>query len=151
MATIKEAKESLGNVIKICGNCRHMKDFVCMKSGMDTSLSASCSKFEEFFMNKRNTGVYRFKSITKDMVELYEIKNKNYGNSFSKSYDEYGLTMVCIRLEDKLRRLKSLNKQMQDIDNGISQVDTQDESIKDTLIDLANYSVMAIMEIEKGE
>ena len=83
-----------------------------------------------------------FKSITGEMTRLFEIKNKNYGNSFSKQFDEYGLTSVCIRLEDKLNRLKSLSKQG---DNA----NVDDESLRDTLIDLANYSVLSIMEIDK--
>ena len=92
-----------------------------------------------------------FKEITNEMINLYEIKNKNYGDSFSKQFQEYGLTSVCIRLEDKLNRLKSLNKQISEAKNGIVDINVDDESIKDTLIDLANYSVLAIMEISKGE
>lgn len=92
-----------------------------------------------------------FKSITDEMARLFEIKNKNYGNSFSKQFEEYGLTSVCIRLEDKLNRLKSLNKQISEAKNGIVDINVDDESIRDTLIDLANYSVLAIMEISKGE
>ena len=84
-----------------------------------------------------------FEKITKEMHDLYLIKNKNYGDSFSKQFKEYGLTSVCIRLEDKLNRLKSLNKQ------GIK-ANVDDESIKDTLIDLANYSILAIMEMKEG-
>ena len=86
----------------------------------------------------------KFESITKEMLELYKIKNKNYGNSFSKQFEEYGLTSVCIRLEDKLNRLKSLNKQGKE-------ANVDGESIRDTLIDLANYSVLAMIEIDKGE
>ena len=93
-----------------------------------------------------NMGKYEaidvFKSITGEMTRLFEIKNKNYGNSFSRQFDEYGLTSVCIRLEDKLNRLKSLSKQG---DNA----NVDDESLRDTLIDLANYSVLSIMEIDK--
>ena len=96
-------------------------------------------------------GTNLFKVITNEMIDLYEIKNKNYGDSFSKQFQEYGLTSVCIRLEDKLNRLKSLNKQISEAKNGIVDIDVDDESIKDTLIDLANYSVLAIMEISKGE
>lgn len=92
-----------------------------------------------------------FKAITNEMFNLYEIKNKNYGDSFSKQFQEYGLTSVCIRLEDKLNRLKSLNKQISEAKNGIVDINVDDENIKDTLIDLANYSVLAIMEISKGE
>lgn len=101
-------------------------------------------KLTKEFTSKINTDEEDyFNVVTKEMKDLYELKNKNYGNSFSLSYDEYGLTMVCIRLEDKLRRLKSLNKQGKE-------ANVDDESIRDTLIDLANYSVMAIMELDKG-
>ena len=96
-------------------------------------------------------GTNLFKVITNEMLDLYEIKNKNYGDSFSKQFQEYGLTSVCIRLVDKLNRLKSLNKQILEAKNGIADINVDDESIKDTLIDLANYSVLAIMEISKGE
>lgn len=83
----------------------------------------------------------KHKSICQDLNKLYEAKNKDYGDSFGKSYQEYGLTMACIRLEDKLNRLKALNK------NGNQEV--KDESIEDTLLDLANYSIMTIIEISK--
>lgn len=83
------------------------------------------------------------KKICDSLNALYEAKNADYGDSFSKSYKEYGLTMSCIRLEDKLNRLKSLNK------NGKAQV--KDESIQDTLADLANYAIMTLIELEEGE
>ena len=79
------------------------------------------------------------KNICDSLNDLYKKKNQDYGDSFSKSYKEYGLTMPCIRLEDKLNRLKSLNK------NGNAQV--KDESIQDTLMDLANYAIMTILEL----
>lgn len=79
------------------------------------------------------------KNICDSLNDLYKKKNQDYGDSFSKSYKEYGLTMSCIRLEDKLNRLKSLNK------NGNAQV--KDESIQDTLMDLANYAIMTILEL----
>ena len=79
------------------------------------------------------------KNICDSLNDLYKKKNQDYGDSFSKSYKEYGLTMSCIRLEDKLNRLKSLNK------NGNAQV--KDESIQDTLMDLANYSIMTLIEL----
>ena len=93
-------------------------------------------------MNKIDT----FKSITNEMEQLYILKNKNYGNSFSEQFAEYGLTSLCIRLDDKIRRLKSINKQ---ILNGSVNVD--DESVRDTLIDLANYSVLGIIELDTNE
>ncbi|NFH81689.1 DUF1599 domain-containing protein [Clostridium botulinum] len=83
----------------------------------------------------------KHKSICQDLNKLYEAKNKDYGDSFGKSYQEYGLTMTCIRLEDKLNRLKSLAKG--------SEQQIKDESIEDTLKDLANYSIMTIIELSK--
>lgn len=82
------------------------------------------------------------KSICEELCAIYEKKNKDYGDSFSKSFNEYGMTMPCIRLEDKLNRLKSLTVQ-----NNTQQV--KDESVEDTLLDLANYAIMTVIEMRK--
>ena len=84
--------------------------------------------------------IEKFKKLTAEMANLYEEKNRNYGNSFDKSLDEDGLLVSKIRLGDKFNRFSSLLKQQS---NG-----TNDESIKDTLIDLANYAIMSIIWIE---
>lgn len=84
--------------------------------------------------------IEKFKKLTAKMADLYEEKNRNYGNSFDKSLDEDGLLVSKIRLGDKYNRFVSLLKQQS---NG-----TSDESIKDTLIDLANYAIMSIMWME---
>ena len=76
--------------------------------------------------------------ICSELTALYERKNHDYGDSFGKSFAEYGMAMPCIRLEDKLNRLKALtrgNKQQ-----------VWDESIEDTLVDLANYAIMTVIE-----
>ena len=80
--------------------------------------------------------------ICEELNKLYEKKNHDYNDSFGKSYNEYGMAMPCIRLEDKLIRLKALT-----VHNRDSQV--KDESIEDTLLDLANYSIMTLIEIRK--
>lgn len=77
-------------------------------------------------------------TICENLTALYARKNADYGDSFGKSFKEYGLTMACIRLEDKLNRIKALrNKDAQ----------VRDESITDTLMDLANYSIMTLVEM----
>lgn len=73
--------------------------------------------------------------ICKELNEIYNKKNNDYGDSFSKVYDEYGRLSVAIRLTDKLERFKSLLDNKQQV---------EDESIRDTLLDLANYAIMAI-------
>ena len=81
-------------------------------------------------------------SICAELTALYERKNHDYGDSFGKSFKEYGMAMPCIRLEDKLNRLKALTR------NGNQQVN--DESIDDTLMDLANYAIMTLVERKVG-
>lgn len=82
--------------------------------------------------------VRKHERICKELNEIYERKNKDYGDSFGKSFIEYGMTMPCIRIEDKLQRVKNL------VRNGSASVN--DESIEDTLLDLANYAIMTLIE-----
>lgn len=80
------------------------------------------------------------------LTDIYAKKNSDYDDSFGKSFKEYGMAMPCIRLEDKLNRLKALT-----VKNKDRQV--SDESIEDTLMDLANYAIMTLIELslEKEE
>lgn len=87
--------------------------------------------------------VQQHMELCKELNALYERKNHDYGDSFHQSFEEEGMAMVRIRLSDKLNRLKALTK------HGGQQV--KDESIRDTLIDLANYAIMAVMEVEDTE
>lgn len=83
-----------------------------------------------------------FKDVLEHMHSIYSRKNADYGNSFSKSYEEFGLVSPVIRLSDKVERLKTLcNKEAQ----------VKDESIIDTLIDIAVYAVLTVLEIKKRE
>ena len=83
----------------------------------------------------------RHKAITLELNDLYARKNQDYGDSFHISYLEEGMAMARIRLGDKLNRFKSLTKS--------NSREVKDESIRDTLIDLANYAIMTIMEIDR--
>ena len=74
---------------------------------------------------------------------LTVVASESY-DSFAKSFDEYGMAMPCIRLEDKLNRFKALT-----IHNHKQKV--EDESVRDTLEDLANYAIMTVLEIEQEE
>lgn len=76
-----------------------------------------------------------FEQVTKEMNELYLRKNADYGNSFEKTMDTFGIIAPVIRLNDKVNRLTNIVK------SGDQKVN---ESIEDTLLDLANYSVMTL-------
>ena len=83
-----------------------------------------------------------FLRITNQMHDIYIKKNHDYGNSFDKSMDEFGMTSAVIRMNDKLERLKTLSRKESMV---------KDESVKDTLLDLANYAIMTVMYLKKQE
>ena len=81
-----------------------------------------------------------FANITEDMLRLYHSKNSDYGDSFGKSYTDFGVMAGVIRMSDKMNRLKQLSKKP---DCAL----VKDESMQDTLRDLANYAIMTLIEI----
>ena len=79
--------------------------------------------------------------ICKDLHNLYVTKNSDYGNSVSDTFDKFGIDAFLVRMYDKLNRLYSLTR-----------TDTKqmvfDEKIEDTLLDLANYAILTIIELQ---
>jgi hypothetical protein len=84
--------------------------------------------------------IEKHKRICDELNVLYAKKNHDYGDSFHFSFLEEGMAMPRIRLGDKFNRFKTLSR------NNTQEVN--DESIRDTLIDLANYAIMTILEME---
>ena len=78
--------------------------------------------------------------ICNELNALYAKKNHDYGDSFHLSFKEEGMAMARIRLGDKLNRFKTLSRS--------TTQEVKDESLRDTLIDLANYAIMTILEME---
>lgn len=87
--------------------------------------------------------VERHAAICTEINKLYEQKNHDYGDSFHQTFVEEGMAMARIRLGDKFNRFKTLSR------NGGQQV--KDESLRDTLIDLANYAIMTVLEMEVAD
>ncbi len=69
--------------------------------------------------------------------EIYERKNNDYGDSFAKLRNELP-NAILVRIYDKYRRLKTLLEGKEQL--------VKDESIDDTLMDLANYCIMELVE-----
>ena len=84
-----------------------------------------------------------FDNILEQMSDLHARKNSDYGDSAYEGYKEFGITYYIIQLHNKLNRLKSLTR----TDNR-PQVN---ESLEDTLIDLAVYSVMALEALKRKD
>lgn len=76
-----------------------------------------------------------FAEITQKMAAVYKAKNHDYGDSFEKVRSKFP-TAILVRLNDKLNRLETL------MGGEVAQV--KEESIDDTLLDLANYAVMEL-------
>ena len=85
------------------------------------------------------TNADKFRNITKEMVDTYRRKNHDYGNSFDISMDKFGLIASAVRIGDKMNRFESLTKK---------EAQVYGESIRDTLLDMANYAIMTVMWID---
>jgi len=75
--------------------------------------------------------------VQREAFELFKKKNQDYGDAFAT----FGPVGVIVRMGDKINLLTSVSK------NGVNLVDN--ESLRDTLIDLHNYSAMAIMLLDE--
>ena len=80
--------------------------------------------------------------ICKELNQIYRDKNHDYGDSFGETYKKLGIISAVTRITDKVNRLQSLCTKKQKV---------SDESIVDTLRDLANYSIMTLIELENQE
>lgn len=83
----------------------------------------------------------RHMELCKQLNETYIAKNKAYGDAFAKTFQELGIISAVTRIHDKFNRVKALAL---GAENKVS-----DESIKDTLLDLANYCIMTVIELEE--
>ena len=81
----------------------------------------------------------QLETIQNEARRLFAKKNADYGDAFA----QYGPVGVLVRMGDKLARLQRITS------SGVHLIET--ESIRDTLIDLHNYSAMAIMLLDEGK
>ena len=96
--------------------------------------------FLDFLMMSSTGDVETFRAITNKMCNTFEVKNHDYGDSFHKLFEECGMTYAYGHIAEKLERVKSLMKDDAKV-NG--------ESMRDSLLDLANYAILPIMELDK--
>ncbi|OEJ15513.1 DUF1599 domain-containing protein [Brachyspira hampsonii] len=87
-------------------------------------------------------GYEDIKNKYEELEKLLIKKNTDYGNSFDKTLDEYGLNIALVRIEDKINRFKNLK------DKADHKVD---EDLKDTILDIAGYGVLFAIYLENKE
>ena len=92
-------------------------------------------------METQNNNCVMHQKVCEELTELYRKKNHDYGDSFHITFEKWGLPMAAIRLGDKLQRFETLIRAESKVD----------ESIRDTLVDLANYAIMTVMELDREE
>lgn len=84
-----------------------------------------------------------FKDLLDELLETYEKKNTDYGDSFKKTHLQFGEIAGLVRISDKVNRLISLSEKTPDSQNY--------ESKRDTYMDLANYCLMQVLVMEETE
>lgn len=84
--------------------------------------------------------VENFSNKAKECIELYAKKNHDYGNSFEKGCNDIGQAYALGRLYDKMNRLVNVSR---------NESEVKDESVEDTLKDLACYSLMYLAYLDK--
>lgn len=86
--------------------------------------------------------IEKHKEFCDYLNNLYIEKNHDYGDSVHDTFVKYGLTSFLVRMEDKLNRARTLNQK---------DAKVNDEKITDTLLDLANYAIISVIELEKAK
>ena len=103
----------------------------------------SLRKKEGSTINKTIDKVAYHKKLTEEIHDLYQRKNHDYGDSFGRTYEALGIISAATRISDKYNRFVTLAKGNKALVNT--------ESIRDTLIDMANYALMTIIELDNAE
>lgn len=91
-------------------------------------------------VNVENEKAFKHFQVCRLLCDLYISKNHDYGDSFHKTYEEFGPVALAIRLQDKVSRLSALTTSKEQM--------VKNESVRDTLMDIANYAILGIMEMD---
>ena len=100
-----------------------------------------CSNFYDYYKEDTKMNEKLHQELLDYIHRLYITKNKDYGSSVHDTYTKYGFTSYLVRLEDKLNRARIISRE---------EAEVSDEKLEDTLLDLANYAILAVMEL-RGE
>jgi hypothetical protein len=97
----------------------------------------------ELYMDEIDRRVEKHMELCKELNNTYDCKNRDYGNSFGDTFQKLGIISAITRITDKYNRLVSLCTKPE------NERKVKDESIRDTLMDMANYCMMTVIELEK--
>ena len=98
-----------------------------------------CDKEPDVLKPHIEPKVTRHYAICHKLNQVYKAKNHDYGDSFGDTYKKLGIISAVTRLSDKMNRIISL---------AVSHdAQVKDEKIEDTLLDMANYAIMTLIEL----
>ena len=98
-----------------------------------------CNKEPDALKPNIEPKVERHYAICQKLNQVYKAKNHDYGDSFGDTYKKLGIISAVTRLSDKMNRIISL---------AVSHdAQVKDEKIEDTLLDMANYAIMTLIEL----
>ena len=83
-------------------------------------------------------GIYQY--LLNNLEETYKAKNNDYGNSFADTYEKFGCVSFLVRITDEYNKLLTL------CDPNIPE--QRVKKIDDTILDLANYCLLWLVERE---
>lgn len=134
--------ESTPEQMKLKAMCKEFMDNYkkMLDAWIEGGIEADANELQKYAVNEKDVESDTFDSVLDEMKELHAKKDKDYGSAFHKSFMEFGPTAGIVRLNDKMERAKSLVK------NGKAEV--KDESLLDSLKDMACYAVMLYVELK---
>lgn len=115
-------------------------DFYANNDSHDTTITGTGNDTSPSIVSE-NRKVRDHKALTELLHTVYRKKNKDYGDSFGQSIKTYGINAALVRMSDKWNRLNTLL-----LKNAPAEVE---ESVTDTLLDLANYALMTALELQE--
>lgn len=141
-------RKKLGRVLLEDGECVNW-----VKENPEEAASLMGYSFLGYSIRKSNATnnevvddkVQKHLEIITKLNKLYALKNSDYGDSFGETYHKLGIISALTRISDKYNRLVSLATKPEE------ERKVKDESIQDTLLDLSNYCIMTIIEMEAGK
>ena len=91
-----------------------------------------------------NEEIAMFKELTTQMGDTFAKKRHDYGQTTEETYKKFGPVSMLTRMHDKMGRLDTLL-----VSGDVNYV--KDEKVEDTLLDLANYALITILEMRKAD
>lgn len=94
-------------------------------------------------MENNTQKIDAFEKTARELVELHNAKDADYGDSFGKTHDLFGIVSALTRINDKVNRINNIYL--------TGEIHVKGETLRDNLKDLASYSIMTINKLDEME